>query len=328
MAAKRYNENELYDFAAQILLEEKTWDDFDFLHPNDKTRVEFIVSRGKKALVQQRSKQEKYVAMNPHNLRKIVSTSYEERHPDKREEEKKRRIAVTKLAQRAGFTVFPLNKLENETGLLRRKLMEALNRRLVAKDFALLFTTLLGGEADFLLSVVSDNLSQDIRFHMENEKELEEWTDYDANAVYAKFSISSATYLSTDEDVSADLKQVLADYLEALFGQLQEYCCGLPKKLGIVDSFAQFDQTKWRKLAGLTPRQDMAILSFVVDKQLFDQMINCLPAVQKEDVNQAIQYFERSSEGDIEFFVKVLEVLKHWAVTVSKLIEEDGDGEG
>lgn len=325
MVPKRYNESELYDFAAQILLEEKSWEDFNFLTEDDKGRVQSIVSRGKQALAQKRFKQERHEVLTSNNLHKILNTSPVERS-SKKEDLNKRRIGVTKLAQRAGFSVFPLLKIEKETSLVRRKLMEVLSRRLEAKDIALLFTVLLEGEADYMLAVVSENLAKDIQFHMENKVELAKWTDYDANAVYAKYSIAAATYLLKEADVTALLKEEVVQYLEDLFKQLQVYCSGLPKKLGINDILSTFDLFKWRKLAGLTPRSDMAILSFVIDKAYLDQILECLPATQKEDVLQGIQFNERKYQGDIEFFVKVLEILKSWTVIVGKLSKEEEEG--
>ena len=99
MTPRRYSKDDLYDFAAQILLKEKTWEDFDFLNEHDQKQVEAIISRGKSALSQQRSKQEKHVSVNMQSRHKVLGTNYDDKSYKKKIKEKKHRIGLTKLTQ-------------------------------------------------------------------------------------------------------------------------------------------------------------------------------------------------------------------------------------
>lgn len=329
MSAKRFSEDELYEFATQILLEEKTWADFDFLAEDDKTKVIMILRRGRQALNKANQQSTKKVSRkNIHDV--VLKEGWVRRRGAAPQTSflrpshsaiKKPQPDYTKLAQRVGFIVFPLAIIVDESEIVRRKFMEAINRRIAPKDLPLLFRDLSDEDAEILLGAISPRLAEEVAVDLQDESK--EWSSYESNAIYAKYSVAASKFLSESDEVSNDLKMYLEEYQEKLRVHLGEYCKSLPEKYGLTEILGRFTQTMWVKLAGLTPRKDMSFLFHVLPEELFDKLLFCLPAAQKEDVKELIAFLEREKHGKISVFVDTLDTVTRWVDIVKKLADPE-----
>ncbi|MFT4552195.1 MAG: hypothetical protein ACI9S8_000820 [Chlamydiales bacterium] len=329
MSVKRFSEDDLYEFAAQILLEEKRWPDFGFLSEDDKAKVLMILRRGRQAL--SKANPQSNTKVTRKNIRDVVikeglvrrrggspqqtflrpsHSAIDKPQPD-----------YTKLAQRVGFIVFPLAVIVEESEVLRRKFMEAVNRRIAPNELPLLFRDLSAEDAEILLGAISRHLAEEVAVDLQDESK--EWSDYESNTIYAKYSVAAAKFLSESDGVSTDLKLYLEEYQEKLRVHLGEYCKSLPEKYGLLEILGRFTQTMWVKLAGLTPRKDMSFLFHVLPSEFFDKLLFCLPPAQKEDVKELIAYLEREKQGEISVFVDILDTLTQWVDIVKKLADPE-----
>ncbi len=317
MAAKKYNEDDLYEFAAQIILQEKEWDDFNFLDDDDKEKLLAIVKRGKDALVQQRTKIESSAEESPvRYVRGILYTEMKKKHKRK---PSKSRFGIAKLAQRIGFTEFPIIKIVEESEIVRRKVLEELNRKLNPKELSLLFENLKEEQANLLFRTLSPPIAREVKFFL--GKEQKEWSDYEINRALAKYSIVASIFLSSLLEASPAIKSYVKEYLNDFHKQLKDYCSDLLKKLGVLENLKTFNKQQWMRLTGLTPRQDMATLSMALSDSVMKQLMQFLPVHQKEDVNEMIHFLQTDKVKKLTFYVTLLEAINRWSAVVQKVAD-------
>lgn len=315
MSAQHYSEDQIFEFATQIILQEKTWPELDFLHIDDKAKVLQLVRMGESALKNRGLSEKSAERKSVKNLlsRDSLSHSHSYRAVDQQKAD------VEKLSRRVGFSVFPVDLLLKEPELLRRKFFESINRSVSSRECFLLFIDLIEKDREALLKAVSPRLASEIREDL--KKGAKNWSEQELNSVYARYSVAVASCQALLEEGSSELQSYIQEYKQNLREHLTSYCQTLPEKYGLLPLLEKLDVQEWRKLAGLTPRTEMALLSFSLPQEYLDKMLQRLPAEQKQDVLDLISIRSKEKQEKVGVFVDILEALKKWVFTVRRLEE-------
>lgn len=330
MTSRKCTEEELYEFASLLFLKEKDWSDLEFLDDEDKAKILTILQQGEGLL--KKNKKDSLTAMGRKvKTGKIIKGKVKKdlvfreglRHKFRAIDQPC--VDITELSRCVKFTVFPFSLIIKESELLQRKFMEALNRSFSSSELALLLAILSESQVNGILSCVSPRLAKEVRSFMENPGR--EWREDEVNAVFAKYSVAAVKSLSSLEEASLDLKAYVKKYEEELDIHLQKYCGQLPEKFGILEALRGFRRDQWMKLAGLTPRADMVLLSQVIPKDFMEKLFLCLPARQKEDILELISFQKKEKKGKVSIYVEILDTVKHWLTTISKVSELEEDHE-
>ncbi len=313
MSQRKYNERDLFEFASQLLLEEKKWEDFEFLSNEEKGKLLTILRRGQRML-ESHDTSSKSAATSRKRMGELFSkesmrTTAQGAHA--------RQGEVLRLAQRVAFVVFPLDVLIGESDLVRRKVMEVLNRRLSPTDLSLLLMNLPEDELALFLNAISPRLAEEIHALIKSSKNST--SEHDIETVLAKYSVEVIRYLKDREDISETLQTYVKEYFENLKKHLDDYCKGLPKKLGVLEKLSSFNDGLWKKLTGLTPRSDMALLAEVLPQENWEKLISFLPAQQKEDVRERVTFNQRERQREIRVFVDYIQSVKHFLILINKV---------
>lgn len=315
LARRNYGEEELYEFAAQVLLGEKALSELDFLEEEDKAKVVTIVRRGRQALYKQEHRAPSPVKREViRDLKSKDALHHSFRAIDQPY------LDVSKLANCLSFPVFPLYCMKNESEIVQRKFMEAINRRLPPEELALLFSHFSREDCSSLFRAISPRLAEDIKGEIEDRRR--EWTDYDLNVVFARYSIAASAFLSSSKDLSSDMTLYAKEYKKELRENLSEYCKKLPEKFELIKILLDFQEEQWMRLLGLTPRIDMAFLAHVLPKPMFDKFLQNLPVEQREEVREFIAFHEREKKENLSIFADILNAMRRWVVAINKVMEK------
>ncbi len=319
MTAKKCSECELYEIAEEILVEGRVLSDFTFLDDDDKAKVIVIIDRGIEALAEYQSKVEvssKKTIARKKKVRRANQESYVY-------VSKKQKQAFVPRARKFGLKAFSLEVMLEETELIRRKFMETLTRKLSAQDIALLLNYLEPSQISQILTAVSKRLSEDIRFHITNT-DMTEVSPLELEMIAAKYSITTSSFLAETKDTLLQTTiSYLEDYISSFRQQVESYISDLPEKLGIQEILDSLNQEQWARLAGLTPRKQIAKLSIALKENYTEQLTAPLPFSQLEDVRQLISFEKKEREKDLSHYGDSIEALKQWLPILQKLVKDE-----
>ncbi|MDF2577614.1 MAG: hypothetical protein K0S74_1098 [Chlamydiales bacterium] len=324
MASNNLKDEEIYLIAEQIILGEKTQEDVKFLDEDDRARVNAIVHRGieglskssranrvkipHSALPSDCSPEEAQAKINPHYV------------AQKKKEFLERKAAMLyTLTRHIAFRVFPIEKLKQEKEIISRRLVEELVRTFSSEECAILFAPYSEMDLEPLFHAMSPVFAEDVQFHMQRLSEEE--LSYNFDSLAAKYSVITASFLQNCEEISDELNLYINEYLTRLRADLKMYCIQLPERFKLEDKLSKFSPLQWQKLAGFTPRRDMASIAAIIPERWWNALVNPLPSYQKEDLDQLTKLHTEKQMKHLTAFIDTIESLKRWITYINKVIE-------
>ena len=314
MTAPGLSQKDIYLYAEKILAGILDWKQLEHLSDDDLARVKTVTDRGPAALSEQpvetRVDKRKLRAMQQQRGRGSDSTyvPLEDVKPD-----------LLSLAAHIPFEPFPAKWLFAPTEIELNTVMEALTRRLSARDLALYLGTLKEGEREQLLAAVSPMKAKDI------EVQLEQLSEAPKEQVDVALSGASLVLLELfrKTKISPGLEQMIGSYSQELESSILRYCQVLPERLGITGVLSKFTDQNWMRLAGLTPREDMARLGMILDRPYFEKLKKPLPERQSKELQEFMKQQVQDRERDPERIGDIITTLRSWTATVTKVERMD-----
>lgn len=291
---------DLYEIAAQILLEEKELADFDNLSEDEKAKLVSILRRGHQTLDQ---KSVKASMARKRQVREILKAPEKGLTHSYRAFEDQSEEDLSKLTSQVSFQLFPLEKLEKESQILQRKCMEALSRRFSPKELAQIFIHF--PEQKWPYRALSSSFLSEIKEFLEKEAK-----DLDLESIFARYCVAMSMFLSEVIEISPSLRQFVKEYKESLKEELEQFCKKLAEKLGILERFYAFDEMQWRRFAGLYPRVDMAYVAQFLPEDIFNKLLMQIPKQQKKEVLEILHFNEREKKEHLNFYVDLMHSMK------------------
>ncbi|MBN4066657.1 hypothetical protein JYU14_01065 [Simkania negevensis] len=299
---KRLIQEELDVIASQILAGEKQWGDLDHYSDDDKNIILDLIRKkvkgrdgGTKRVYEERL----WKSYEPTYVYDLY------------------RGDIAYLVKQIDLGLFPPHLIKEETPLVQRRLLEEWNRKLSRHDLAIVFSSIGPDYAEAVLQEASQALREDILFRMEHLRD--DATEREYELACAKFSVITAQFLDGCEEISSQTRKKLNDYLQQLREGLLKYASKLPRKLGVLESLSHLSSAQWAKLAGLTPRQEMASLFIALPQDIIDKLIAPLPLSQREDVMQLVAFKKKELQKNMNAFGRCIESLISWTKTVEKI---------
>lgn len=292
MAARRLTESEKMRIAEAIILGQKVWDDFTFPTQDDMLQVKAIVGRGVQALGE--------------NSRRVKTKTKREIGGTVTIREYVMGQSLAELLTEVPSSSFSFQKLAAEPKILRRHLLEALHQALSDDEMALL----LSKEARTLESVLSD-------------KEKERFATFARPGEESPSGVASAVTLKFlgrhKDELTPALQEYVKEYRCHLQKQLEDHCRSLYKSLAIDKALAGYSDSQWRRLTGLTPRDQLGSMAFAITPESLERIFSCLPERQKKEVKEAMAWREKERERRLEICGDTLVALKKWVGLVNKI---------
>ena len=317
MASKQLSQRQIFEMAEQVILGQKNLRDFSSLPDDDQAKIKTIVDRGVKALAESHRKGA-YVKKQLHYRKTRPRASGQEFFVADRRPEN----PFVTLMKSVPFTPYPFDQLLDLSEPEFRRLMEEVNRQFSLADWASLFDWLPDREANMVAAALSPRLAEDIGHETERQRELEEGERVDPASVLAKYSITTILFLRDKAEASDAVEEHLTQYIDGLRGELVDYCKTLPRKLGLVKTLTSFDSDQWMRLAGMTPRDHLALMGESLPKEIFQKLFDPLPNQQKEEVMSFKERKEEERGARLESYGDVITTLKRWTSVVDKIAAE------
>ncbi|MCB1134848.1 MAG: hypothetical protein KDK78_01165, partial [Chlamydiia bacterium] len=200
----------------------------------------------------------------------------------------------------------------------RSLFFEALQRRLEAPELTLWISSLALTEWQAFREALSD-------------RAIEEWERrvaalpediplFEREAVWAKASIIITNTLKDASGLQDESLEAIKSYELHLEKQLDSYCRSLPEKMGLLGHLKNFTNVQWTKLAGFTPRSDLACILEFLPQDIRARMLQPLPAQQKQDVAELVRFHEDKRQKELRAFGEAIQALKHWAASIDKVV--------
>ncbi len=298
---------EVFDYAEQLLLEEKTLAELAFLDSDDRAKITAVVNRGMVALAEERKRfsGKLFRSANEQGTSSLVDMAGEK--------------AAIFLVRRVGIELFPLELVFAESGSFCRKLLEQLCRQFSAPQMAALLLSIDEAALERFLAYGGDAFATDVRHYA--EKGIDECAPLEIASLQATYSFLTISFLLEIEDASFEIQKVAKQRFELFRDKLKNYLQALPKKMLIIQALEKLDETEWKRLSGLTPRSEMAMLHYALPSQYFEKLIKVLPSQQKADIKELIHFKDRQKQKGMGLFLEVIESLRQWIPLIKKLQE-------
>ncbi len=292
MARKKMNQHQHKQIAEQIILGQKGWEDFQFPTQDDRLHVKAIVDRGVQALgeghrkVKQKVKREFGGAVT---IQEFVMGH-----------------SLADILSTSDCTPFVFDRLSKESKPLRRQLYEKLSCELSPEEFSAL---LAADGAPFK--------------EVAKKKELERLPSKTVEPPpYGLASAVALKFMEKQEGVSEEAAAYLIDYRRSVGRQLDEQCKHLYGLLGLGKTLNGFSPEQWRRLVGLTPRDQLGTMAFAVPDKTLEKMAKMLPERQQNELQELITWKERERERRLETFGDAQVALKKWVGLVNRVGRE------
>jgi hypothetical protein len=311
------NDDEIYVIAEQILLEGKTLKDFQELEEDDLKRVQTVVNRGVKALSEHNStkiKTAKRKKIAPLTIsRHSTNTAYIYKP-------KRKTFDISALASKLDLEPFSLSEIAKSSTTSQRKAISEINKKLSTKEITILLSQEPEWVLNTFLEAMSTNQADDITSFL-NHDTYEKFTPIELELALAKTSIALTKLFLDEEGISQELNLYVRNYHLNIKQQLKEYSKQLFIKLDFPQQLDKLNTNSWKRLAGITPRTDMAILSYALPREYFDSLLHPLPKNQYEDVMENIKVFQTHLKQDISYYGQIIDTLVNWRNQVIKVTE-------
>lgn len=313
MSAARCNRDEIYRYAEQVLLGDLQVDDLkQRLHKDDIAKVKTVVKRGPAALAEVRGEK----VVDKTKLRRLMQR--------KGQKGKAVYIPLTSerpdfiaLIQHIPFRPFPTQLVMKETKIFRTALMTSLTRRMKMRDLAIFLNTLDPQQQDKLLSCSSEAVQNELKGQL--EKLQDEEGELHTEVPLAQYSLVTTQFMRQQDYLAPSIREGLQQYILDIEQDIIEYCRQMPQRMGTLQDIQHFTDHQWRRLAGLTPREDMAQLHAILDEATFKKLTGPLPERQHKELSEQIDFWERSRRQDIERLGSLVSCVKQWAGIIQKV---------
>lgn len=319
MSGARLNREEIYRYAEQVLIGDNSLDDLkEKLHEDDLNKVRTVVNRGPAVFAEERGEK----VVNKTKLRRILARTntqpgkavYIPLDPEK--------VDFITLIQNIPFNPFPIRIVLKETVGFRSSLMTSLLARMKVRDVAIFLSTLTPEQQEPLLSCTSERLQKELQDHLEK---LAEEESVSTELPLAQYSLVTTLFMREQDYLAPSIREGLDQYVVDVEKDIVEYCRQMPQRLGLVKDLDVFSDQQWMRLAGMTPREEMAQLHAVLERSTFEKLVKPLPARQREDLNEKISFWERHRRHDLRRLGQIVSCLKNWTGIVEKVKAADID---
>lgn len=319
---RHLSQKEIYEMAQQLLLGEKTWEDFEWLEDDDRSRIQVIVKRGVKALAEQKERQ----GVPDHLIKKAANTKLASGYIYIPKRHKARFLSEAKGIR---FRPFPIGEILKQEPSIRRRFIEQLNRKMTPEEMGIWLKELEPQNWERLQADLTPGLKEDFSYRL--EKVGDEVAPYEKEASEAKYSITAVTFLKDCSGLTSESKRMVQDYHQELEEQLAKYCVALPEKMGVLSHLRRFTNHQWTKLAGFTPRREMSQMVDFLPDDVVARLLDPLPSVQKEDVNQLAARLAEDRQDNPRAYAETISSFKRWGSVVNKVVAlslESSQGSG
>lgn len=315
----RCSQERIFELAEQILLGERALKDLEGLDEDDLQRVGVIVKRGAKALAEER---EKHTPLPSHLAKQAARKAQPGRSVFVPTQKR-----VSFLSQTTGiaFTPLDLSQFQSAPPAVWRQLMDGLTRKLQVDEWACWVGSLSQQEQKQVEAALPGGMWEEIVHRIENLEE--EPPVYEREAAWAKVSMIAVQQLPLLEEESEAFTAYLTAYSCQLSEELKGYCKELPVKLGLLRHLREFTNLHWQKLAGFTPRDEMAYMVDFLPQDVVARLMDPLPARQKKEVQEGAFHHRKKREREVRAYGEVMHALKRWAATVDKVLALPGSQE-
>lgn len=310
----RLSQEELYGYAEKLLGKQICWEQLHHLDDEDQGRLKALVDRGPRALAEGqgklRLKKQQRVpgGRTPHQLVQTVFVPLERVKAD-----------FTTLIQHLPLTPFPIGELFKQEEELQTRWIAYLFRDLREDLLMHFFAQLPLEQREALMEKLGPRATHILE---EGEEQESESPEVD-NASRIHCSLATLRFLREEKELSQELQEVTDEYSDQLEQEILDYYKQLPHSLGIIDIIEDFTDTQWQRLAGITPRLEMAQLATVLDPKFFKKLTAPLPQRQLKELEIDIDLCHKNRRKDIQRCAAVIEAVRNWARLVDKVQQID-----
>jgi len=294
MSKERLSQDEHRRIAEQIILGQKGWGDFDFPSEDDRLHVQAIVDRGVQAIGegQRKVKQRIKKDIDGNVSMKEFAIGY----------------SLSEVLTEGGCTPFSIAETADEPQPLRRQHFEALTQALSELEMA----TLVKSEGKVLTELLSE----------QEEGKLERLGEEVQDIPQGLASAVSLSFFEKHKEYSPELGQYLTSYRTTLESELDVHCKKLYKLLAIDPVLNHFSESQWKRLVGLTPRDQMGAMAFALTPETLKKLKQLLPARQRSDLDEIMGWRVMERERRLETYGDSISSLKRWVGLVNKIGRE------